>query len=598
MATQISSDESSRDDEFDWDSYLVDTRSEAAPAENFKQSLIPPANEFVVGEKLETIDPRNQDSWCIGTIIDKDGPRLRIRLDGTDDRNDFWRMVDSNEIRVYGTTAKYGGQIVPPLGFQQTSTRWAKYFDKNVKNGPFAAESCFKPQPAKPERNFFRKGQKLEAVDPKHPQFICPATVNGVASGDYRIVIGLDGWSSSNNFKVDYYSRDIFPVGWCQAAGIRLCPIGGNPSNRISTKNSTTPNKTNRTIQKKTISPQSNDSSYSPTTMDEKNNNLVNKSKSTKTSEEKRERRNSIDFDDHQENLNEKKQPIVTVYLNYTGDNSGIILNPQKFRFLMPSIFGPDQCSVVLTSILDSCIKCTFQPPSFISRIRDLFPTPSEEKKTSLQKIKLENNTEIYVPQMKTSDDFWDVIRTVQIGILAGQDLFISTPPLPTNQSNGSSSSFLDSSVSPDKKDSSPLYRPLINEKTKRKSTEFLSQTENRSFVNNGKVPRSNSSERSAHETKSAIPFRTSIDVKPSCTSIVSNGAGKRRPERFTPNEVADFVRNIDPTFDSLATRFLQEEIDGKALLLLNTDTLMRHMGLKLGPSLKIVHHIEQLKKS
>jgi polycomb protein SCMH1 len=71
------------------------------------KSLIPPRNEFNIGEKLETIDPRNQDSWSIGTVIDKDGPRLRIRLDGTDDRNDFWRLVDSAEIRCYGTTAKF-----------------------------------------------------------------------------------------------------------------------------------------------------------------------------------------------------------------------------------------------------------------------------------------------------------------------------------------------------------------------------------------------------------------------------------------------------------------------------------------------------------
>jgi hypothetical protein len=72
----------------------------------YLKSLIPPKNEFLIGEKLECIDPRNRDSWCIGTIVDKDGPRLRIRLDGTDDRNDFWRLVDSADIRSYGTTTK------------------------------------------------------------------------------------------------------------------------------------------------------------------------------------------------------------------------------------------------------------------------------------------------------------------------------------------------------------------------------------------------------------------------------------------------------------------------------------------------------------
>jgi len=73
--------------------------------------LIPPVNEFNVNDKIESVDPRNQDSWCIGTIIEKDGPRLRIRLDGTDDRNDFWRLVDSTDIRCYGTTEKLVWQL-------------------------------------------------------------------------------------------------------------------------------------------------------------------------------------------------------------------------------------------------------------------------------------------------------------------------------------------------------------------------------------------------------------------------------------------------------------------------------------------------------
>ncbi len=70
------------------------------------EALVPSHNDFNIGEKLESIDPRNQDSWCLGTNIEKDGPRLRIRLDGNDDRNNFWCLVDSEDIRCYGTTAK------------------------------------------------------------------------------------------------------------------------------------------------------------------------------------------------------------------------------------------------------------------------------------------------------------------------------------------------------------------------------------------------------------------------------------------------------------------------------------------------------------
>jgi hypothetical protein len=41
-------------------------------------------------------------------------------------------------------------------------------------------------------------------------------------------MLSLDGWSSSNNLKIDYSSRDIFPVGWCKSAGIRIAKVGGN----------------------------------------------------------------------------------------------------------------------------------------------------------------------------------------------------------------------------------------------------------------------------------------------------------------------------------------------------------------------------------
>lgn len=148
----------------------------------------------------------------------------------------------------------------------------------------------------------------------------------------------------------------------------------------------TTPNRLARPPSTKKISPSpvSTDSSYSPTTMDEKNNNL--------TSNGKEQHRTSIESEPtkSQTSSKELRETLVTVYLNYTGDNSGIVLNPQKFRFLMPSVFGPGDFSVVLTSIFDSCIKCAFQPTIFNQRILELFPLPDATKKTSFTSIKRE----------------------------------------------------------------------------------------------------------------------------------------------------------------------------------------------------------------
>ncbi|CAF1417774.1 unnamed protein product [Adineta ricciae] len=66
-----------------------------------------------------------------------------------------------------------------------------------------------------------------------------------------------------------------------------------------------------------------------------------------------------------------------------------------------------------------------------------------------------------------------------------------------------------------------------------------------------------------------------------------------RRLEQFTVDDVARFIIDIDPSFDGIACRFLREKIDGKALVLLTRDILVKEMGFKIGPALKILNHIQ-----
>ncbi len=47
----------------------------------------------------------------------------------------------------------------------------------------------------------------------------------------------------------------------------------------------------------------------------------------------------------------------------------------------------------------------------------------------------MENGTLINLPFIENEDEFWDIIRIFQNGILAGNDLFISTPKSSINQS-------------------------------------------------------------------------------------------------------------------------------------------------------------------
>lgn len=82
----------------------------------FYQSGSPPSNDYKIGMKLEAQDPRNTTSTCIASVVGLTGARLRLRLDGSDNKNDFWRLVDSSEIQPIGTCEKSGGMLQPPLG--------------------------------------------------------------------------------------------------------------------------------------------------------------------------------------------------------------------------------------------------------------------------------------------------------------------------------------------------------------------------------------------------------------------------------------------------------------------------------------------------
>ncbi|PAA64336.1 hypothetical protein BOX15_Mlig027828g1 [Macrostomum lignano] len=209
--------------DFDWDEYLRLLGPEAgdpAPAACFKQAAEPPSNHFQLGHRLESRDPRNPDNTCIASVIDRLGPRLRLRLDGSDDRNDFFRLVDSEDLFPHPS----GRFIVPPLGFAKSSNYWPGFLEKVKAAGNFAPADCFVRPPASPAKNLFAVGQKLEAIDRKNPLFVCPATVKEVRQD--RIFVSFDGWRGAFDYWCRYDCRDIFPVGWCQRAGYPVQPPG------------------------------------------------------------------------------------------------------------------------------------------------------------------------------------------------------------------------------------------------------------------------------------------------------------------------------------------------------------------------------------
>ena len=110
------------------------------------------------------------------------GSRIRLRLDGSDSKNDFWRLVDSEDLHVMGYTQDHGQMLQPPVGFTLNATHWPKFYAKTVAGSlnSFAKKEWFKKVPKRPEKNYFKVGQKVEAVDRKNPHLICCATIGGI----------------------------------------------------------------------------------------------------------------------------------------------------------------------------------------------------------------------------------------------------------------------------------------------------------------------------------------------------------------------------------------------------------------------------------
>lgn len=203
---------------------LQETRSQPAPASCFKQAASPPVNDFKIGMKLEALDPRNFTSTCIASVVAVIGSRLRLRLDGSDNKNDFYRLVDSSDIHPIGHCEETGEMLQPPLGFRMNASSWRPFLQKTLAGAQMAPKEIFQKEPPTPKSNLFNIGQKLEAVDKKNPQLICCATVDAVKEDDIHVT--FDGWRGAFDYWCRYDSRDIFPVGWCAQSCHPMQPPG------------------------------------------------------------------------------------------------------------------------------------------------------------------------------------------------------------------------------------------------------------------------------------------------------------------------------------------------------------------------------------
>ncbi|XP_065125045.1 lethal(3)malignant brain tumor-like protein 3 isoform X1 [Paramisgurnus dabryanus] len=210
-----------------WASYLEQERAIAAPSKLFReyQALPQCKNGFKVGMRLEGIDPEHPSMYCVLSVAEVSGHRIRLHFDKYSDCYDFWVNCNSPDIHPVGWCEKTGHKLHPPKGMNEEEFSWSSYIKLNKIQT--SSKALFQNQNMTVTPSGFRVGMKLEAVDKKNPSFICVATVTDMV--DNRFLVHFDNWDESYDYWCDATSPYIHPIGWCQENGRTLTTPPGYP---------------------------------------------------------------------------------------------------------------------------------------------------------------------------------------------------------------------------------------------------------------------------------------------------------------------------------------------------------------------------------
>lgn len=112
---------------FSWMRYLDICKAKAAPVKLFQNPFPYNRNGFKVGMRLEAIDPQHPSIFCVVSVEEVQGYRMRLHFDGYPDVYDYWVNADSCDIFPPGWCEKNGRSLKPPGNMSASSFSWPLY---------------------------------------------------------------------------------------------------------------------------------------------------------------------------------------------------------------------------------------------------------------------------------------------------------------------------------------------------------------------------------------------------------------------------------------------------------------------------------------
>ncbi|ELK05740.1 Lethal(3)malignant brain tumor-like 4 protein [Pteropus alecto] len=147
--------------------------------------------------RLEGIDPRHPSVFCVLSVAEVCGYRLRLHFDGYLSCYDFWTNAGSPDIHPVGWCEKTKHELHIPKGYRKDKFVWMDYLKAcKLQNAPkklFRNRSSNGPMPKE-----FQVGMKLEAIDRKNPSLVCVATIADTVED--RLLVHFDNWDDSYDY--------------------------------------------------------------------------------------------------------------------------------------------------------------------------------------------------------------------------------------------------------------------------------------------------------------------------------------------------------------------------------------------------------------
>ncbi|NWZ55095.1 SMBT1 protein, partial [Haliaeetus albicilla] len=582
--------------EADWQEILkkvkVEEEESSVPTDLFKDKPVIGVHSFSEGMKLEAVDPMAPFVISPATVLKVYNEKYfmiqidDLRPDSTTSQS-YICHVNSAGIFPVQWSLKNGLHLSPPPGYPGQDFDWADYLKQC--GAEAAPQSCF---PLLTSDHGFKENMKLEAVNPVDPEEVCIATVTKLK--DSYLWLQLEGSKKPvPDCIVSVESMNIFPVGWCETNGYQLRP----PRKAIVNK------------QKKIAVVQPEKQILSSRTVhDGLKNQELNSSDSV---------------------VINGKYCCPKIYFNHRCF-SGPYLNKGRIAELPQSV-GPGNCVLVLKEVLTLLINAAYKP-SRVLRELQLDEEAAWHGHGETLKAKYKGKSyRATVEVVRTADRVADFCRKTCIKLECCPNLFGPQMVLDKCSENCSVLTKTKYTHYYGKRKNKRIGRPpgghsnlevamkKPNKRRKRRKHFFVHKKKRSSTsVDNTPAgsPQGSGGEEEDDQDESELSHSLAQDRdkrkrklrtfsfsddenKPPSPKDIKMEVAEKLQLDSNPLEwsVADVVRFLKSTDCApLARIFLDQEIDGQALLLLTLPTVQECMDLKLGPAIKLCHHIERVK--